>query len=351
MDLIYNSFMSKVIENDTLYLSPSSINTFLNCPRKYYLQNLLGLKQETTFSATYGLVLHAIFEVFNSTCLNSYDAKTFLNLANAFLFNRQKADDLGFKEFHLEVIQETDILKLQEIRLNIEEAVAELELSGFFNKIPKKIHVEVPFKFELPELQNVVLNGRIDAIYEWEDGFEVIDYKSGADKFKTLEYFISDYGVRFEGASGQYKGVFNENNVNKYQYQIPIYYLACQSLPQFRDKIKNIGLIYIRPKSKHDGFKTDFINPKEIELRKSQIIENLDRTVVQEIRAREGFEPKVDKFNCDYCSYGFLCEEPNECLLNSSYLETTLGDLAEVKTRGKSHFSPCLTLDEELNDD
>lgn len=301
--------MSKVIDNDVLYLSPSSINTFLNCPRKYYLQNLLGLKQETTFSATYGLVLHAIFEVFNASCLKTYTAQVFLSLTNAFLFNRQKAQDLGFKEFHLEVIQETDILKLQEIRLNIQEAVEELELNGFFNRVPQKIYVEVPFKFEIPELPNVVINGRIDAIYQWEDGFEVIDYKSGADKFKPLDYFISDYGLRFEGSSGQYKGVFNENNVTKYQYQIPIYYLACQNLPQFVDKIKNIGLIYVRPKSKHNGFKSDFINPKEIEQRKYQIIQNLDKTVIQKIRDKEIFEPKIDKFNCDYCSYGFLCEE------------------------------------------
>ncbi|MBY0404575.1 MAG: PD-(D/E)XK nuclease family protein, partial [Cyanobacteria bacterium] len=55
---------------DTLSLSPSSLNTYMQCPRKFFYQKTLGLRGESSEEASMGTLIHRLMEVFNKT-LNS----------------------------------------------------------------------------------------------------------------------------------------------------------------------------------------------------------------------------------------------------------------------------------------
>lgn len=315
----------KVIsDTEVLKLNPSAISAFQQCPRKYYYKNILNLKESSTFAASYGNVVHAVFELLNRSFLNSYNKNTALALADV-LFdvkNNENDDDkaqdaaikAGFKQTDLELIKATDELSLKEMKENFKEAVEDYDMMGYFDNPPVAATCEKSFSFSLPELPNVVFDGRIDAILRDKEGKNiVIDYKTGKNKTNSLDYAISEYGVNFKSKTG--KDPLNiETLQNNYDYQIPIYYLACQNskdLEKYKDKISQLGLLYIRPKAKHDGCDDDFVSAEKIDFYKDKIIQNLKETVIDKIVNVTEFKPEKS-FNCDNCSYKFLCDEVSD---------------------------------------
>lgn len=299
------------LKEEKLYLSPSAIANFLSCKRKYFYANLLEIKTQSTFKASYGSIVHAILQVFGKSPIKN--KQILINLTNI-LFNSNQNQELslatGFEKWQIALILETDNLSLTEMKSDFLEVIENLELTGWFDDLPQKIETEVSFYFELPEIENVIFDGKIDAIYEWEDKTKIIDYKTGTTK-KPLEYYFSDDGVNFTVKSGSKKGQFDEKNVKKYDYQIPIYYLASQNaenLNKFKENLTQIGLNYIRT-SKNDGINYDFIEKYQAENYKNAIIKNLKNTVVEEIRKTEKFDTSPDTFKCKNCPYKFLCDE------------------------------------------
>lgn len=306
-------------DTEVLKLNPSAINTFLNCPRKYYYKNLLNLKEASTFAASYGSLVHAVFEVMNRRFLDKYTKDTALALCEVLLNaqeNPQAALDAGFKQIDVDLVDASSKLALEEMKTNFKDAVEDYDLSGCFDKPPTEAVCEKSFTFELEELPNIVFNGRIDAILcDSEGDFKIVDYKTGLNKTNTLNYAISENGVNFLTKTG--KEPSNKETLQKaYDYQIPLYYLACQNsrdLEEFKGKISKLGLVYIRPKSKDNGCDEDFVEAEKIEFYKDKIIQNLKETVIDKIVNETEFKP-AKSFACANCGYKFLCdgEDGNE---------------------------------------
>lgn len=302
-------------ESTILKLSASSINTFNNCPRKYFYKHLLNLKEPYTFSASYGSIVHAVFEVLNRKFLehNKFTKEITLELGEI-LFNSKenpdKALNVGFKQTDIDLVDVADDLSLAEMKNNFIDAIEDFSMSGGFDNPPKSAVCEKSFSFEIPDIPNVIFEGRIDAILEDKNGkYCVIDYKTGHDKINSLDYAISDNGVNFLLKTG--KEPANKETLQKnFDYQIPIYYLACQNsenLSQFKDKISELGLVYIRPKSKDNGCSEDIINSDRLGSYKDKIIQNLKETIVDKIKNETDFKQNRS-FLCDNCAYKFLCD-------------------------------------------
>lgn len=292
-------------ENEPLKLSASSISHFQKCPRKYFYQNILNLKEESTFSASYGSIVHNLLELFCKKYLNSFTKAKLLELAEI-LFNSvedpQKAEDEGFEESIISQVANTSTLSLYEMRQNFYKAVDELDKAGFFNKVPKEVYTEVKFKFESKQLNNIVFDGRIDAIVKSNDGYcNILDYKTGNDVVNNLYKKFSEETLDFES---------NPKNALSYEYQLPIYYFAVQEadeLKEFKDKINKIGYTYIRPKNK-GGCKEDLVECSMIENVKELLIKNLQTTIVDKIRSIKTFDTNMSVRNCEKCAYRFVCE-------------------------------------------
>ena len=308
-----------VNDKDILKLNPSAINTFLNCPRKYYYKNLLNLKEPSAFAASYGSVVHAVFEVMNKRFLNKYTKDTALSLCEVLLNaqeNPQAAFDIGFSQIDVDLVEASSKLALEEMKNNFKDAIEDYDMSGGFDKPPVEAVCEKSFAFQLEEIPNIVFNGRIDAVLRDDEGnYKIVDYKTGLNKTNTLSYAISENGVNFLTKTG--KEPTNKESLYKaYDYQIPLYYLACQNskdLEEFKGKISKLGLVYIRPKSKDNGCDEDFINAEEIEFHKDKILQNLKETVIDKIVNETEFKP-AKSFSCELCGYKFLCdgEDTNE---------------------------------------
>ena len=299
--------------DDILRLNASAINTYLKCPRKYYYKNLLNLKEPYTFAASYGSIVHAVFQVLNTKYTDNYTKDTATELANI-LFdsakNEDRAKQAGFSDTDIELVKAASELSLSEMKNNFYDAVADFDYSGGFDHPPVNAVCEKSFFFMLDELPNVAFDGRIDAIITDSDGqTSVIDYKTGKDKTNTLDYAVSEYGVNFKLKTG--KDPSNIENLQKaYDYQIPLYYLAIQNsrdLEAFKDRVSQLGLVYIRPKSKDNGCNEDFISADRLEQYKDKIIQNLKETVIDKILAETDFKPEKS-WDCDNCAYKYLCD-------------------------------------------
>ena len=299
--------------DDILRLNASAINTYLKCPRKYYYKNLLNLKEPYTFAASYGSIVHAVFQVLNTKYTDNYTKDTATELANI-LFdsakNEDRAKQAGFSDTDIELVKAASELSLSEMKNNFYDAVADFDYSGGFDHPPVNAVCEKSFFFTLDELPNVSFDGRIDAIITDSDGqTSVIDYKTGKDKTNTLDYAVSEYGVNFKLKTG--KDPSNIENLQKaYDYQIPLYYLAIQNsrdLEEFKDRISQLGLVYIRPKSKDNGCNEDFISADRLEQYKDKIIQNLKETVIDKILSETDFKPEKS-WDCDNCAYKYLCD-------------------------------------------
>ena len=300
--------ISGVLGADKLYLSPSAIEDFQSCPKKYYFKNILKLRERGDFLASYGSIAHAILEVFNRTCLKKYEKNEMLRLCDL-LFEAKTAPETameqGFSQNDIDLIQATDDMSLVQMRNNFYDAAKELEVQGFFARPPDEVHCEKSFEFELSEIEGVVFKGRIDCISGNNGEYSVLDYKTGKDK-KPLSYYASEYGVNFQGDYRQYTGKFNEKLIDEYDYQIPIYFLGTEfaaSLAQFRGKIKDFALVYVRPQDA----RRDCVDTGALEGVREKIIENLKKYVVDPIKNKCEFEPKPS-YGCSHCSYDFLCD-------------------------------------------
>jgi CRISPR/Cas system-associated exonuclease Cas4 (RecB family) len=289
----------------------SAVSNFLKCPKKYYYKNLLALREKRSFSADYGSIVHMIMEVFNKKHLNSYTKETILMLSDIIFDaknNPDKALTCGFKARDIELIELSDDLKLLEMKGNFEEAAAELEDSGFFLSVPDKVLTEQSFEFTIPSLDGVVFDGRIDAIIEKNGEYSLWDYKTG----KSKETPLCNMAV-FEAKGGK-EPQDMEEYLQKYDYQIPIYYFACKNaktLVEVNGKVKELGLQYIRPIIK-DGCQTDTVDAQTIAQMESKLFENLDTTVVQKIKSAKAFAPNYDDWSCANCAYAFLCDKDEE---------------------------------------
>lgn len=306
-----------IAPSDVLKLNASAISTFQNCPRKYYYKNLLNLKEPYTFSASYGSIVHAVFEVMNRRFLENYTKETALELAKVLfdsVLEPENAIKAGFKDTDIELVKAADRLSLEEMKDNFFDAIDDFSMSGGFDNPPAGAVCEQSFTFRIEELPNVVFDGRIDAILTDKNGnISIVDYKTGRDKTNTLDYAISEYGVNFKSRTGK-----DPSNVetlqNAYDYQIPLYYLACQNseeLAQYKDKLSSLGLVYIRPKSKDNGCSEDFVSAEKIAFYKDKIIENLKKTVIDRIVNETEFKQNKT-FACDNCAYKFLCDGGDE---------------------------------------
>lgn len=302
---------------DILKLNPSSISAFQSCPRKYYYKNLLNLKEPYIFAASYGSIVHAVFEVLNKRFLNNYTKETAAALAEV-LFdagnNPQKALLAGFKQTDIDLINASADLSLAEMKDNFLNAIEDFSHSGGFDNPPVSTVCEQSFTFTLPELPEVIFDGRIDAVLCDRDGkYSIVDYKTGKNKTNTLDYAISEYGVNFLSRTGK-EPSNPEALQNAYDYQIPLYYFACQyskELSQYKDKISQLGLLYIRPSSKDNGCDEDFVSAEKIEFYKEKIIQNLKSTVIDKIRQETEFK-KNKSFACENCAYKFLCDTEDD---------------------------------------
>ena len=151
-------------------LSPTAINTYLYCPRKYYLRYIKRLKSKPSIYLTRGSIVHKAIEKFHQKSGPDLKQTSLYNLASRLLNLFQAA----WNKAKLEI----EALKLGDEKIAGFCRESRLMMINFsqwlFNKgLPSPSNTEVKLIS-----RNLGLMGVIDAVYDSQPGAILVDYKT-----------------------------------------------------------------------------------------------------------------------------------------------------------------------------
>ena len=262
------AFKSEIEERvKKVILSPSRLNDYLACPRKFFYVKVLGIDvEEANWDyANFGSIIHKLLE-------------------NAVKIAKQAGKYPEIEEIKLEFKKGLDNSKFtsEAIKEKFEKSGIKMLESYYphFSSIPIDRVAEVEYTFDGVQVGEDFLTGKIDRIEKNSDGtFELYDYKTGhpvtpakvAPNQDKENYFnqLCFYKYAFEKATGK--------------------------------KVSQVGLIYVENPAKN-VYKT-LINED------MKYIEDLIKTTYEKIHNFEFVPIKEDKNGeCKNCAYKHLCK-------------------------------------------
>jgi len=174
------------------YLSPSAINTYIDCPLKFYLRYIAGIGEpdevkEEVDAVGFGTVVHdSISQLYNEILQKGKKIITAQELKS--LLDSGKPGDVlekAFTEYHFKgdrhariegrnIIIFRVMLKYLKKILEIDLRTAPFQLVSAEKKYKRTITVEAG-----REVNRILLGGKIDRVDRMGDHLRVIDYKTG----------------------------------------------------------------------------------------------------------------------------------------------------------------------------
>lgn len=241
---------------DILNLSASSIETYEQCPLKYRLGNIDKIPQVSSKpQLTFGNIIHKVLEQFHKP-ISERSKERILKLL------KLNWESLGFNYS----TQEEDFKRQGE----------EL-LTNYFNYLqenPVEV-IEREFQFSF-EIDDIVINGKIDRIDKSENGYNVIDYKTSKNATKA------------------------EKSIQLAIYSL---YLQQEKQVEFGGLPESTMLYFLR---EEDPIREHSFTFEELDIVQESIVETGN-----DIRLQK-FEPKKG-FHCEWCDYkNLLCPEWEE---------------------------------------
>lgn len=262
------AFQNEIRERvKSIVLSPSRVNDYLTCPRKFFYLKVLGIDVEEADwdNANFGSVIHSILE-------------------RAVKIAKEKGDypDIKFAldEFHTgmdnsrfsELAKKEKFIKLGEKLLR--------NYYPYFLQIPATRVENVEFSFYGVSVGDDLVTGKIDRIEKNSDGtYSLYDYKTGRP---TSEKQISP--------DGEKKNYYNQLCFYKYAYE-----------KLTGNKVSQVGIIYVEDHAR-SVYKT--LTDSDMEY-----IENLIKDTYSNIKSLKFNPIKEDKQGvCKNCVYKHLCK-------------------------------------------
>jgi putative RecB family exonuclease len=175
--------------------SPSSINTFKRCPRKYFYQYITGLPTKKSIHLIKGSVIHEVLEDFFDIDISRFDNKTIvdeLRIGILKLFLAKWQD-------HKEEIHSLDITNIEE---HTNDCLAMLSswIEWFLKKIEEKLSIGMSLEAAFQSLTPIreeeyvsdehAVRGFIDAIHLDDGKVRVLDYKTTKTDDISDEYYV-----------------------------------------------------------------------------------------------------------------------------------------------------------------
>lgn len=262
------AFQNEIQERiKSIDLSPSRLNDYLDCPRKFFYLKVLGIDVEEADwdNANFGSVIHSILEravKFAKEKGEYPDIKTVLEKFHTGM-DSSRFSELAKKE---------KFIKLGEKLL--------MNYYPYFSQIPANRVENVEFSFYGVSVGEDLVSGKIDRIEKNSDGtYSLYDYKTGKP---TSEKQITQ--------SGGKKNYYNQLCFYKYAYE-----------KMTGNKVSQVGIIYVEDHAK-SVYKT--LTDSDM-----AYIENLIKDTYSKIKALKFNPIKEDKQGvCKTCVYKHLCK-------------------------------------------
>lgn len=262
----------KVLEDEIkeqvkkIVLSPSRLNDYLKCPRRFFYIKVMGIDIEDKEwdNANFGTVMHAVFETSVRKAKKEGKYPAYEEVITMF---KKMMDDEAFSSE-----------AKKEMFLKRGENALRSYYPHFVETSPSKIE-NIEMTLDAVQVGDDFISGKIDRIEVNNDGtYELYDYKTGKP--------VSESKV----APGEEKeGYYN---------QLCFYKYAFEKLTG--KKVSKTGLIYVEDCSKNVY--------KSLTQEDSDYIENKIKEVYQNIKSLN-FDAVCDEKSdtCKYCEYKQLC--------------------------------------------
>ncbi len=188
--------------------SPSSINTYKQCPRKYYYRYIEELPSKPSIYLVRGKIVHSVLEDF-------FDIDASIN----------NEDDLRVHLFWLldkkwaESFSQLLELGLEDARLKAYYAETKKTIHSWFSRFRKKLSAQIhqgrsftdAFVYLTPKRETEFysethqIRGFIDAVFEAKNNIVILDYKTGNKTQITPEYRLQlgMYVLMYEETTGR----------------------------------------------------------------------------------------------------------------------------------------------------
>lgn len=270
--------LKKFLENliHDFVLSPTSLNSYLECPQRFFYDNILRVPKTKDFNQSYGTAVHKALEL---------------------LFKKYKRDyKLPSKKEFIDDFKEA---LESEIFTKEEEKTARLNgvkiLSKYYDYYAEKwshggvpVNCEFDFSRHDVHFKNIPITGkidRIDLIDKYSNTVRIVDYKTS--KAKSLNYLL---------------GQTREKDT-KLLYQAYFYKLLSETDPLFKWKVGEIVFDFITPEN--DKFKTVVlpIDKKAY----NDFLKTVEDTYDKIIQLKFHLEDQACKKGTGICPYFKIC--------------------------------------------
>ena len=251
----------------TVVLSPSRLNDYLACPRKFFYTKVLGIDvEEANWDApNFGTLIHSLLEY----SINFAKENNLYPKIDEIL--ERFRSGMNSTRFTSEARKEKYFKQGQEIIL---------KYYPYFSQIPVSRVADVEFSFYGVDVDGDLITGKIDRIEKNSDGtYELYDYKTG--------HYTSE------------KKVAPDEEKQNYFNQLCFYKYAFEKLTG--NKVSKVGIIYVE---NHEKSVDKYLTDEDM-----VYIENLIKETYEKIKLLKFNPIKEDKQGvCKTCVYKHLCK-------------------------------------------
>jgi ATP-dependent exoDNAse (exonuclease V) beta subunit len=251
----------------TVVLSPSRLNDYLACPRKFFYTKVLGIDVEEADwdAANFGTLIHSLLE---SSLKVAKETGSYPIIDKVLEDFRREIDIIRFTS---EARKEKYFKQGQEMIMSY---------YPYFSQIPASRVADVEFSFYGVDVDGDLITGKIDRIEKNSDGtYELYDYKTG-------------------NPASEKKIAPNEEK-QSYFNQLCFYKYAYEKLTG--NKVSKVGIIYVE---NHQKSVDKFLVDEDM-----TYIENLIKETYSNIKQLKFNPVKEDKQGaCKCCVYKHLCK-------------------------------------------
>lgn len=260
-----NSFSQEFIKEVFIRqgLSVSALNNYLECPWKYFFNNLLRVPEKIEDAGLFGNAIH--------------------DAINKFIISLKKGS--SSEDFLVEKFKESNYLKSithTENERFVDRGVK--ALTGFYEERLKFLKPEVESELEIRGIRindELFLNGKIDMIEPLDKDFkvDVFDFKTGGIKSRN----------EIEG--------FTQNSNGNYKRQLVFYKILLDRYKNGFFKMQNGIIDFVEPNDNGEYKREIFaINDKN----SNELLKQIEVTS-KEIVNLSFWNKKCDDRNCEYC--------------------------------------------------
>jgi CRISPR/Cas system-associated exonuclease Cas4 (RecB family) len=340
------------LEQKPVSLSASSIKTYMQCPRQFFYRHWLNVPTAASNAQQFGLLLHTLLEVFNKltqqrltdgtfTPDKHYSGQAIKELLSIWAEPSPQPDSPFTDEQHQQWHKKLSLSEQTTLKRALDEAITELDNSGYFTNIPSAILAEAPTRFSLPETPDTLFTGSIDVLAQAEGSgqWHVLDYKTdnakkwrgddGKNQQKLATALTSLPDIEADISQTAHDDLFNK--VGDRNYQIPLYYAATQYDDQLKQKlnahakddgsiiIDRVGLQVVRPPIGIESDDGDISNANgsatslEVSVQAARLnnsaevsLMEIDQRISQPLKAAKQLQANPGQA-CRLCDYTDLC--------------------------------------------